>query len=259
MTETPTAAPARKNRTWCFCAGCLLLPILTAGCLIGAYFAGPPLLELPGIIGPKTEEVYGLAPDLAASQSLAEVFEEQAIPGVRVYVIPFKDHPGKGAFLILDVSAGYRGLFGREIGADQWLLMLVSEARRALDWQDAPLLLYGHSAGGQFAARFLVSHPEELERVVISAALTYPAPDLAVAWPYGPGPYQGEVAWEDETRNAVNITPDLEVWEQALLVPTTVIVGLYDQEPQLSRPGQTGTTRIEIGRGWVNAMQTFGA
>ncbi|MCJ7716827.1 MAG: hypothetical protein MUO54_09950, partial [Anaerolineales bacterium] len=111
---------------------------------------------------------------------------------------------------IRDALTGYRGLFGREIGADEWVIRLLGLGRAALGWQDAPFLLYGHSAGGQYVGRFLVTHPELVERAVISAAVTYPQPDSAVAWPYGMGALSSEIIWEDGTTAQVEVSPELE-------------------------------------------------
>ena len=160
---------------------------------------------------------------------------------------------------ITDVLTGYRGLFGREIPADEWVLRLLGLGRDALGWPEAPFLLYGHSAGGQYVGRFLVTHPELVERAVISAAVTYPQPDLAVAWPYGMGELSSEIIWEDGTSAQVEVYPDLEKWLEATQVQVKVIVGLNDLEPQLSRPGQDGKTRLAIGQNWVEAMGEFAA
>jgi poly(3-hydroxybutyrate) depolymerase len=59
---------------------------------------------------------------------------------------------------------GYRGLFGREIGADEWALQLVEAHRQAFGSVSEQFYLYGHSAGGQFIGRFLVSHPELVKK-----------------------------------------------------------------------------------------------
>jgi len=158
---------------------------------------------------------------------------------------------------ITDALTGYRGLFGREIGADEWVIRLLGTARSALGWPEAPILIYGHSAGGQYVARFLVTNPELVRRAVISAAVTYPQPDPEVAWPYGLGPLDTEIEWEDGTRARIAVQPDPEKWLEAAQVPTTVIVGLNDLEPQLSRPGQQGSVRLSIGRNWAAAMEAF--
>jgi len=160
---------------------------------------------------------------------------------------------------ITDALTGYRGLFGREIGADQWVLRLLGLGREALGWPEAPFLLYGHSAGGQFVGRFLVTHPDLIERAVISAAVTYPQPDPAVSWPYGMGPLNSEIIWEDGAIEQVEVTPDQEKWLAATQVDLKVIVGLNDLEPQLQRPGQEGRVRLAIAQNWVVAMGEFAA
>jgi len=129
----------------------------------------------------------------------------------------------------------------------------------ALGWQETPFLLYGHSAGGQFVGRFLVTHPELLERAVISAAVSYPQPDPAVAWPYGMCALSAQIQWEDGKSEQVEIHPDQDKWLNATQIPVTVIVGLNDLEPQLSRPGQEGKVRLAIGQNWVKAMRKFAA
>lgn len=107
---SPSKNKSKKRRRW-FCAGCVLLPLFTVLCLAGAFFVGPNLVDALNLFGPGAEEVYGYAPNEAASQEVEEVFEEMGIPGVRVYVIPMKGKPTQGAFVILDASQGYRGLY----------------------------------------------------------------------------------------------------------------------------------------------------
>lgn len=160
---------------------------------------------------------------------------------------------------ISDALTGYRGLFGREIGADDWVLRLLGLGWEALDLPEAPILLYGHSAGGQYVGRFLVAHPDRVERAVISAAVTYPQPDPAVSWPYGMGSLSTEIIWEDGTTADVEIIPDPQKWLAATQVQTRVIVGLNDLEPQLQRPGQEGRVRLAISQNWVDAMAAFAA
>lgn len=68
------------------------------------------------------------------------------------------------------------GASAQDIAASRAVLCLVGPA--------APRL-HGHSAGAQFAARYLVTHPERLEEVVLSAPSAYPFPDAALPWPDG--------------------------------------------------------------------------
>ncbi|MBI9051678.1 MAG: alpha/beta fold hydrolase [Anaerolineaceae bacterium] len=154
---------------------------------------------------------------------------------------------------------GYRGLFGREISADAWVNKLVEDHRQALGLNHQPFYLYGHSAGGQFVARYVVMHPDEIQRAVITSAATYPQPDPAIQWPFGMGELHSELTWEDGATQQVNVAPNQETWLEAVQVPLTVIVGLDDtyQIPVDLLPGQKGTDRITIGRNWVTDMNAF--
>ncbi|MCJ7716717.1 MAG: hypothetical protein MUO54_09375 [Anaerolineales bacterium] len=130
MSETTqNPSPPRKKRSWC-CAGCIIIPLISILCLVSAYFIGPPLASWLGIFGPEAKEVYEAAPDLAASESLTNTFTELGIPGVKVYVIPIKGQPTQGAFIILDASAGYRGLDPLNEEDDMLLLILQDLTRR---------------------------------------------------------------------------------------------------------------------------------
>jgi poly(3-hydroxybutyrate) depolymerase len=124
--------------------------------------------------------------------------------------------------------SGYRGLFGREIGADEWVLRLVRAHQKAFGSADEQFILYGHSAGGQFTARFLVTHPEAVKKAVITSAATYPQPNPEVAWPFGMAELHADVEWDADTIQHVDIVPDKHTWLAATQVPLTVIVGLND-------------------------------
>jgi pimeloyl-ACP methyl ester carboxylesterase len=155
--------------------------------------------------------------------------------------------------------SGYRGLFGREIGADEWVQHLVGAYQEAFGSEGEPFYLYGHSAGGQFAGRFLVTHPESVKAAVISSAATYPQPTTEVAWPFGMGELHADVEWDPDTVLQVDVVPDLETWLTATQVPLTVIVGLNDtgELPGYLIPGQKGSNRYVIARNWVADMAAF--
>lgn len=202
--------------------------------------------------------------------------EDEAVDTARYYVEHWQtwaeDH---GALLIAPafdkanfgskdpdlVGGGYRGLFGRQIGADAWVLQLVNAYRAQVGGDDARFFLYGHSAGGQFVARFLVTHPERLRGAVITAAVTYPHPKPDISWPYGLGPLEATLHWSDPpAETEVAFYPGPATWLAGLDVPTTVIVGLNDLEPQLDWPGQAGkNNRVTIARSWVEEMNAFAA
>jgi pimeloyl-ACP methyl ester carboxylesterase len=155
--------------------------------------------------------------------------------------------------------SGYRGLFGREIGADEWVIRLAEAFQSAAELSNAQYNLYGHSAGGQFVGRFLVMHPEKINKAVITSAATYPQPDINIKWPFGMGELHTNIEWDENKSNRVDIIPDTQNWLDATQVHLTVIVGLNDKEeiPLELIPGQKGTTRFTIARNWVKDMNTF--
>ena len=155
--------------------------------------------------------------------------------------------------------SGYRGLFGREIGADEWVLRLVKAHQGAFGSANEGFYLYGHSAGGQFTGRFLVTHPESVKKAVITSAATYPQPTTQVTWPFGMGELHTEIEWDPDTSQPEDIVPDKETWLAATQIPLTVIVGLNDtaELPADLIPGQKGKNRFTIARNWVQDMAAF--
>jgi len=119
--------------------------------------------------------------------------------------------------------------------------------------------LYGHSAGGQFLARFLVAHPELGKKAVITAAATYPQPDPQVAWPFGLGELHTKIEWDAKNTRQVDLIPDQQKWLTATQIPLTVIVGLNDtaELPPALIPDQKGNNRYTIARNWVKTMAAF--
>jgi len=148
------------------------------------------------------------------------------------------------------VLGGYRGLAGKEIGADEFVERLVDQYRgRAGDVER--FYLYGHSAGGQFAGRYAVRHPDRLKALVLSAPGRYAFPDPQAPWPYG----QKEVTVRASAQEASRvIRPDPDGWRKAAALPITVVVGTADIEPQPPRIAHVGTTRVDYARQWVEAM-----
>jgi len=116
-------------------------------------------------------------------------------------------------------------------------------------------LLYGHSAGGQFASRYVVKHPDRLRGAVIGSAGIYAMPDPTVEWPNGSAPVNKTVYWgPSKEPQAISVRPDLNGWLKASALPITVVVGMDDTEPQKKRAGHDGSTRLEFARQWVTSM-----
>src|SRR5215469_16886268 len=99
-----------------------------------------------------------------------------------------------GAIVIAPVFGGaafpgYREMAGEYRRPDEFVSQLVDDlGRRCVGERfDGRFSLHGHSAGGQFAAIYLVSHPGRLREVILSAPSAYPSPPLTLcgrmAWP----------------------------------------------------------------------------
>jgi pimeloyl-ACP methyl ester carboxylesterase len=162
----------------------------------------------------------------------------------------------------------YREMSPTTYGPDQFVDDLVDEvATDQIPSFDGRFSLHGHSAGAQFAARFLVAHPHRLKQVVLSAPSTYPFPNSAVPWPHGAGHrvagrsvslsrHRGEK--EAGSPSIESAAPRPQDWLCAASeIPTTVLVGSLDLEPRLDAPGQRGSTRIERATAWVEAMRQY--
>jgi poly(3-hydroxybutyrate) depolymerase len=159
---------------------------------------------------------------------------ETAESSAEYYATTWMDFAKKRGFILLaptfnqeDFSSrrgdhalsGYRGLFGRQIGADEWVLRLVRAHQEAFGSANGRFYLYGHSAGGQFSGRFLVTHPESVKAAVISSAATYPQPNAEVAWPFGMGELHTDVEWDPDTVLHLDIVPDRQKWLAATSPP----------------------------------------
>jgi poly(3-hydroxybutyrate) depolymerase len=263
-----------------------LILLLVSTSLFGCVFAGlpdPPTDHPPGEII-AAEDHYGtffayIPETLAADPEILVLVhgtpeEDDALSTARYYANLWSDFAAERGFILIvpafnqedfssrkgdQVLGGYRGLFGRQINADEWVLRLVRAHKEAHGSSQGKFYLYGHSAGGQFVARFLVTHPETVKKAVITAAATYPYPTMDILWPYGMGELYTTLTWDSRNTFNVVITPDEETWLAATQVPVSVIVGLDDNQEQPARPGQQGNTRFMIGRNWVKEMCNFAA
>ncbi|REL23979.1 hypothetical protein DYD21_20415 [Rhodohalobacter sp. SW132] len=131
---------------------------------------------------------------------------------------------------------GYRGLYGRNVGADEFVHQILEEVDTGLaPTSEDRFYLYGFSAGGQFTNRYLVRHPDRLLGVVVGAAGRYAFPDEETSWHYGMGSIQHQSEWHDGEPLEVDITPDPQGWVQATQLPVTVVVGEQDRPPQPCR------------------------
>jgi pimeloyl-ACP methyl ester carboxylesterase len=158
---------------------------------------------------------------------------------------------------------GYRALFGRKIDADEFVNAVVDQVAGVyIPSFNGRFTLHGHSAGAQFAARYLVTHPERLEDVILSAPGAYPFPDPALPWPDGMAAVvrdrlsgsRADGKAPDQAAGAVYAPRPAGWLAAASEVCVSVLVGSRDTNPQPPEPGQRGSTRIERAIAWVDSM-----
>jgi pimeloyl-ACP methyl ester carboxylesterase len=145
----------------------------------------------------------------------------------------------------------YREMRGRAIRPDEFVNLLVERAAREhIPHFAGRFSLHGHSAGAQFAARYLVTHPGRLDEVILSAPSTFPVPDPGIPWPHGMA-----TARIHEGIGS-GFTPDPIGWlTAASTVSVTVLAGSRDTEQRPPAPGQEGSTRIGRATAWVESMR----
>lgn len=81
-------------------------------------------------------------------------------------------------------ASDFRFLAGATVRYDLVLLSMIADVARDYPVADT-VSLFGFSAGGQFAHRFLYVHPKRLDRVVVGAPGGVTLPDVAERWPDG--------------------------------------------------------------------------
>ena len=132
---------------------------------------------------------------------------------------------------------GYRGLAGKQIGADEFVHHIIGQYKHQVDG-DGRFYLYGHSAGGQFAGRYAIRHPDRLKATVLSAPGRYAFPDPGAPWPYG----QKEVSVRaDPNKPSRVIPPDPDGWRKAAAHRSRWSSGQPTRSP--SRPGPATRAR----------------
>ena len=155
-------------------------------------------------------------------------------------------------------GGGYRALFGRTVGADEFVNQIVSQYKSRMKSWDGRILLYGHSAGAQFASHYCVIYPNRVRAAVIGSCGGYAFPNASVRWPQGMGEWRTTFRWEpSQTPRSINVRPDPAGWAKAAMLPIMVVVGAQDTEPQKPRTAHTGTTRVEYAQQWVKDMNDY--
>lgn len=121
-----------------------------------------------------------------------------------------------------------------------WIPGLLDELRRRLGDRQRPVLLLGHSGGGQFLVRLTAMQPLDVQQIVAANPGTLLFPDLVNPWPLGLGGLPDEIAHE-------------RVLRDYLSRPLTLYLGTRDtiRDDNLdvsAAADRQGMTRYERGR-----------
>ncbi len=147
----------------------------------------------------------------------------------------------------VDSHKDYQRLGRGRDRADLLLNRCLGEAASLSGADVAQIRLFGFSGGAQFVHRYLMAHPDRVERAVLAAAGWYTFPDHRRRFPYG--------IRVGRSLRGVSFNP-----EKFLRVPIHVLVGSADVESKNLRrsarlDAQQGTTRVERAHRWVAAMR----
>jgi pimeloyl-ACP methyl ester carboxylesterase len=149
-------------------------------------------------------------------------------------------------------------LFGRNYDADQFLNQIISYYRQANSKYDGKIFLSGHSAGAQFANRYLVRHPDKIHAAAFSAPAWFALPNYDHKWPNGMGKRFRVIRWEGSyAEKIIDITPSPNGWLKAAQLPVTVVVGELDLKKIRHVKGIGGDNHVERAKFWVNSMNQY--
>jgi pimeloyl-ACP methyl ester carboxylesterase len=153
---------------------------------------------------------------------------------------------------------GYRGLYGRHVRADEFLHEIVEQLEKMNPRFDGKLHFFGHSAGGQFVAHYVVTHPDRVRSAVISAPAWLPFPTVDDTWPRGLAPRRSVGRWPGEDQDqVVEMVPKPEAFLAAAQLPLLATAGALDLEPLQHNASQGGDTHVARVESWAKAMRTY--
>ena len=176
------------------------------------------------------------------AKEIVERFQEQADRTGTILVVPYFKHS-----LFRDYQR--LGREGKGERADLALIHILAGAGKQLGMKIGKIFMYGNSGGAQFVHRFVMAHPDRVEKYAISAAGWYTPPDVSKTFPYG----------FKATTELEGVEFDID---RFLRVPACVLVGDKDniQDPALNTSPRItnvqGRNRLERAKWWTEATTT---
>lgn len=147
------------------------------------------------------------------------------------------------------------GQSGKGERPDRVLQAILDEVGNSTGANVDHVYLFGYSGGGQFVHRYAMAYPDRVAKVAVGAAGWYTFPDPAARFPRG---------LKTRTKSkGLRFEP-----EAFLKIPMAAFVGERDIRRGLERPemnqtnkvdAQQGSTRLERGHRWIEAMQAAAA
>jgi hypothetical protein len=111
--ENTSEKPEIKRKRGCGSCllGCFIFGLVTILIIFVLGLVLPPILRYFDLLRPDVREVYGAAPDLAASEDITQVFLDLNITGVEALVIP-SQQGGQAAIITMNETKGFGGIAG---------------------------------------------------------------------------------------------------------------------------------------------------
>lgn len=145
-----------------------------------------------------------------SSYNTLKIWRKLADEHKLILIAPVFDNENYAVTINGPGNGGYRGLFGRKVGADVFLHEIIDEYKAVKKSYDGRFYLYGHSAGAQFANRYLVRHPHRVIATSFSAPAWFALPSKQHKWPLGMAARKYTVYWPGENAGQkIDIRPDV--------------------------------------------------
>ncbi|MES2824194.1 MAG: hypothetical protein V4732_11375 [Pseudomonadota bacterium] len=196
--------------------------------------------------------------EFIAAQQMIEPWFDFADKHGLILIAPIFDNSAFSVNSNEASNGGYRGLFGRDINADDFLHEIIAEYGVKNASYDGRFYLVGHSAGAQFSNRYMIKHPERVIAAAYSAPAWFALPDPDLKWPFGMGRRKFTEKWLGRALDKpIDIAPETIWWIKAAQIPTAIVVGEMDLSLIRHKVGVGGDNHVDRAKFWVKSIDGF--